>query len=137
MRSILFVLMSLLLCQGLSAAQATSGVSITPAQQHEHDDEGDRVGGDQKVATGNGFSWALDGLERCRAIVGVGGVFTAEDAWEKIGAGASLIQLYTGFIYEGPSVARGINEGLVAILKRSKFRSLNEAIGYRVDRAKR
>ncbi|PYS31925.1 MAG: dihydroorotate dehydrogenase (quinone) [Acidobacteria bacterium] len=70
-------------------------------------------------------------------IVGVGGVFTAEDAWEKIGAGASLIQLYTGFIYEGPSVARGINEGLVAILKRSKFRSLNEAIGYRVDRAKR
>src|SRR3989442_7892649 len=65
-------------------------------------------------------------------IVGVGGVFTAEDAWEKIGAGASLIQLYTGFIYEGPSVARRINEGLAAILKRNDFSSLDEAIGCRV-----
>ena len=49
-------------------------------------------------------------------IIGVGGVFTAEDAWEKICAGASLIQLYTGFIYEGPGVARRINEGLAEIL---------------------
>ncbi len=69
-------------------------------------------------------------------IVGVGGVFTAEDAWKKIGAGASLIQLYTGFIYEGPSVARRINEGLAAILKRNDFSSLDEAIGCRTDRVK-
>jgi dihydroorotate dehydrogenase len=62
-------------------------------------------------------------------IIGVGGVFTAEDAWEKIRAGASLIQLYTGFIYEGPAVARRINQGLFAILKREGFRSLDEAIG--------
>jgi len=62
-------------------------------------------------------------------IIGVGGVFTAEDAWEKICAGASLIQLYTGFIYEGPNVARRINEGLAGILKREGFRSLDEAIG--------
>lgn len=64
-------------------------------------------------------------------IVGVGGVFTAEDAWEKICAGASLIQLYTGFIYEGPGVVRRINEGLAAILKREGFDSLDEAIGCR------
>ena len=64
-------------------------------------------------------------------IIGVGGVFTAEDAWEKISAGASLIQLYTGFIYEGPAVARRINEGLFAILKREGFVSLDEAIGCR------
>ena len=64
-------------------------------------------------------------------IVGVGGVFTAQDAWEKIGAGASLIQLYTGFIYDGPSVARHINEGLAAILKRNDFSSFDEAIGCR------
>jgi dihydroorotate dehydrogenase len=62
-------------------------------------------------------------------ILGVGGVFTAEDAWEKICAGASLIQLYTGFIYEGPGVARRINEGLAAIMKREGFRSLDEAVG--------
>jgi dihydroorotate dehydrogenase len=62
-------------------------------------------------------------------IIGVGGVFTAQDAWEKLCAGASLIQLYTGFIYEGPSVARRINEGLAEILKREGFRSLDEAVG--------
>ena len=64
-------------------------------------------------------------------IIGVGGVFTAEDAWEKICAGASLIQLYTGFIYEGPGVARRINEGLAEILKRQGFASLDDAIGCR------
>ena len=65
-------------------------------------------------------------------IIGVGGVFSAADAWEKICAGASLIQLYTGFIYEGPGVARRINEGLAEILRREGFHSLDEAVGCRV-----
>ena len=64
-------------------------------------------------------------------IIGVGGVFTAEDAWEKISAGASLIQLYTGFIYEGAGVARDINEGLAEIVSRRGFRTLDEAVGCR------
>ena len=66
-------------------------------------------------------------------IIGVGGVFNAEDAWEKICAGASLIQTYTGFIYEGPGTARRINEGLAEILQRENFDSLDEAIGCRVN----
>jgi dihydroorotate dehydrogenase len=66
-------------------------------------------------------------------IIGVGGVFTAEDAWEKICAGASLIQLYTGFIYEGPGVARRINEGLRRILSKEGFVSLDEAVGCRAE----
>ena len=45
-------------------------------------------------------------------IIGVGGIFTAEDAWEMIAAGASLVQVYTGFIYEGPSIVARINDGL-------------------------
>lgn len=65
-------------------------------------------------------------------IVGVGGVFTVRDAWEKIGAGASLIQLYTGFIYEGPAIARRLNKGLVDLLKREGLRSLDEAVGCQV-----
>lgn len=65
-------------------------------------------------------------------IIGVGGVFTAEDAWEKVCAGAGLIQLYTGFIYEGPHVARRINEGLAEILKREGFHSLDDAVGCHV-----
>lgn len=64
-------------------------------------------------------------------IVGVGGVFTAEDAWEKICAGASLIQIYTGFIYEGPSIARRINDDLRQIVSKEGFVSLDEAIGCR------
>ena len=66
-------------------------------------------------------------------LIGVGGIFTAEDAWEKICAGASLIQLYTGFIYEGPSIAREINDGLAKILEKEGFRSLDEAVGSRAD----
>jgi dihydroorotate dehydrogenase len=64
-------------------------------------------------------------------IVGVGGIFNAEDAWEKISAGASLVQLYTGFIYRGPGIAREINHGLQLILKREGFSNLDEAVGCR------
>jgi dihydroorotate dehydrogenase len=67
-------------------------------------------------------------------IVGVGGVFTAEDAWDKICAGASLVQLYTGFIYEGPSIARRINDGLRRILSKEGFVSFDEAVGCKTDR---
>ena len=62
-------------------------------------------------------------------VVGVGGVFTAEDAYRKIRAGASLVQLYTGLVYRGPSIARDINEGLLQLLSRDGFESVEEAIG--------
>ena len=68
-------------------------------------------------------------------IIGVGGIFTADDAWEKISAGASLIQLYTGFIYEGPGVAKRINEGLSEILRREGFDSIDDAVGCRAPRS--
>lgn len=64
-------------------------------------------------------------------IIGVGGIFTAEDAWEKISAGASLVQLYTGFIYRGPGIAHEINQGLERILKREGFSHLDAAVGCR------
>jgi dihydroorotate dehydrogenase len=67
-------------------------------------------------------------------IIGVGGVFTAVDAWEKICAGASLIQLYTGFIYQGPCVARRINEGLLQLMKRDGFEKLEHAVGFNTSR---
>jgi dihydroorotate dehydrogenase len=66
-------------------------------------------------------------------VVGVGGVFNAEDAWEKICAGASLVQLYTGFVYEGFGVARRINEGLAELVRRHGFKTLDEAVGCRAD----
>src|SRR5689334_10581221 len=62
-------------------------------------------------------------------LIGVGGVFTAEDAWQKIAAGASLVQLYTGFIYQGPRIVQQINEGLARILEREGFANLEAAVG--------
>lgn len=62
-------------------------------------------------------------------IIGVGGIFNADDAWELIAAGASLIQVYTGFIYEGPTIARDINDGLRRIISSKGFVSFDEAVG--------
>lgn len=61
-------------------------------------------------------------------IIGVGGIFTAEDAFEKIASGASLLQAYTGFVYGGPSFASSVNEGLAEILKKKGFDRLDDAI---------
>jgi dihydroorotate dehydrogenase len=62
-------------------------------------------------------------------IVGVGGIFNADDAWEKITAGASLIQIYTGLIYEGPLVVRQILEGLVQKLDEIGLDNISQAVG--------
>ncbi len=62
-------------------------------------------------------------------IIGVGGIFTPEDAYEKIKAGASLIQIYTGFIYEGPFIVKKINQGLVKLLEQDGFKNISEAVG--------
>jgi dihydroorotate dehydrogenase len=64
-------------------------------------------------------------------IVGVGGIFNAADAWEKICAGASLVQLYTGLVYEGVGVVSRINDGLAELVRAEGFRTLDEAIGCR------
>lgn len=62
-------------------------------------------------------------------IVGAGGIFNGDDAYEKIRAGASLLQLYTGFIYEGPMICKKINRKLIEYVKRDGFKNLSEAIG--------
>lgn len=62
-------------------------------------------------------------------IVGVGGIFSAEDAWEKICAGASLVQVYTGFVYQGWKIAQDLNDGLERILQREGLKSLDQAVG--------
>jgi len=62
-------------------------------------------------------------------IVGVGGIFTADDAWEMIRAGAALVQVYTGFVYGGPGVVRDINRGLLRRMRQEGITSLREAVG--------
>jgi dihydroorotate dehydrogenase len=62
-------------------------------------------------------------------IIGAGGIFSAIDAYEKIKKGASLVQLITGMIFEGPQLISSINMGLVELLKKDGFSSIKEAIG--------
>jgi dihydroorotate dehydrogenase len=63
-------------------------------------------------------------------IIGVGGVFTADDAWDKITAGASLVQLYTGWTYQGPWTVLRILQGLLNKLEAHGLENIGQAIGY-------
>ena len=63
-------------------------------------------------------------------IVGVGGIFDVDSAWEKIGAGASILQLYSALIFEGPSVAKTINKGLIRKLRKYGYDNLSDAVGF-------
>jgi len=62
-------------------------------------------------------------------IIGVGGIFNAADAYEKIEAGANAVQIYTGWIYEGPAAVRRINRGLLRLLERDGLDHINQAVG--------
>ena len=62
-------------------------------------------------------------------LIGVGGIATADDAWERIRAGASLVQLYSAMVYEGPHIAARIARGLAERLKREGFSNIAEAVG--------
>lgn len=62
-------------------------------------------------------------------IIGVGGIFTAADAWEKITAGASLLQVYTGWIYQGPWMVKHIMAGLLQRLEQHQLNSIADAVG--------
>ena len=62
-------------------------------------------------------------------IVGVGGIFNADDAWEKIVAGASILQVYTGWVYEGPWMVERVLSGLLAKLEEKGLNNISEAIG--------
>lgn len=61
-------------------------------------------------------------------IIGVGGIFNAEDAWQRMLAGAEMVQIYTGFIYHGPGIVREITNGLALRVKELGAKTLQEAI---------
>ncbi len=66
-------------------------------------------------------------------IIGVGGIASAEQAYERIKAGASLIQLYTGLVYQGPGLIRDIKEGLVRLLEEEGHSSIKKVVGSEAD----
>ena len=62
-------------------------------------------------------------------IIGVGGITSAEDAYERIKAGASLIQVYTGLVYKGPGLIRDIKKGLVRLMEEEGHSSIKKVVG--------
>ena len=79
---------------------------------------------------------ALDALRAFRnasggeiPLIGVGGIGNADDAWERIAAGASLVQIYSAMVFEGPAIGRAIADGLAERLKREGFSSISEVVG--------
>jgi dihydroorotate dehydrogenase len=69
-------------------------------------------------------------------IIGVGGISSAADAYAKIRAGASLVQVYTALVYQGPQLISGILEGLAELLKRDGFQHVSEAVGAEIEAGK-
>ncbi len=77
----------------------------------------------------NLIAYVYKKYKRRYVIIGVGGIFCAEDAYKKIKLGASLVALVTGMIFEGPQLISDINLGLVELMKKDGFKNIGEAVG--------
>jgi dihydroorotate dehydrogenase len=104
-------------------------VSRPPLKSRHHDQRGGLSGEPLKPI-------ALKALRDFRSasggempLIGVGGIATADDAWERIRAGASLVQLYTAMVYRGAGIARRIARGLAERVERAGFANIAEAVG--------
>ena len=93
------------------------------------DEAGGVSGKPVQVKSDQVLKWVAERTENKIPLIGVGGVFTAADAYRKIKLGASLVEVYTGWIYEGPLMVKRINQGLVELLKKDGFKHISEAIG--------
>ncbi|MBX7541565.1 quinone-dependent dihydroorotate dehydrogenase [Qipengyuania sphaerica] len=104
-------------------------ISRPPLRSHHKDEAGGLSGAplkDLALQRIRDFSKATGGTI---PLVGVGGIASAEDAWARIRAGASLVQLYSAMVYEGPGLPKRITRGLERLMKRDGFSSIAEAVG--------
>lgn len=113
---------------GIIATNTTTSRAGLSPQPHVQE-EGGLSGAPLKARSTEVIRHIAIQTRRSLPIIGVGGVETATDAYEKILAGASLVQLYTGFIYHGPFAARHIADGLACLLVRDGFKTLAAAVG--------
>ncbi len=121
----------------VAIAAGASGIIATNTTLSRAGVEGHPRAGEQGGLSGAPLErLATSVVRRCAAraagripIVGAGGVMSAEDAYAKIRSGASLVQVYTGLVYEGPAFVRRLNEGLARLLARDGFTRVEEAVG--------
>ena len=115
---------------GLGALIVANTTIDRPALRSSHAGEAGGLSGaplrDMALARLRDFRSATGGS---MPLVGVGGIATAEDAWERIRAGASLVQLYSAMVYRGPGIARDITRGLDRLMRRDGFACIADAVG--------
>lgn len=119
-----------LLASGVSGVIATNTTVGREGLTHSHSQETGGLSGKPLASRSTEMIRSVYRLTGGKLpIIGSGGIFTAQDAYEKIRAGASLVEVYTALIYKGPGLLRELNEGLIGLLKRDGFTHLSGAIG--------
>jgi len=114
---------------GLVATNTTLDRTALPSNHPQRDEVGGLSGAPLR-ARATAVVRRLYQLAKGRLpIIGVGGIFTAAHAYEKIRAGASLVQVYTGFVYEGPTLPRVLTGELRDLVQRDGFTRLADAVG--------
>ena len=118
------------IAQGCAGIVATNTTTSRPAKDKVMDQTGGLSGKPLQARSTEVIHLLYSHTNGALPIVGVGGISDVESAWEKIGAGASLLQLYSALVFEGPGVNRAINKGLNRKLKAHGYQSLAEAVGH-------
>ncbi|MEO3472913.1 quinone-dependent dihydroorotate dehydrogenase [Roseomonas sp. CAU 1739] len=118
------------LTRGVAGLIISNTTIARPALRSAHAKEAGGLSGAPLFAPSTEVLRKVFAIARGRlTLIGVGGIATAEQAYAKIRAGASLVQMYTGFAYAGPVLPRCIADGLAALLKRDGFTSVADAVG--------
>jgi dihydroorotate dehydrogenase len=118
------------LTRGVAGLIVSNTTIARPALRSAHAQEAGGLSGAPLFAPSTEVLRKVHRIARGRLVlIGVGGIATPEQAYAKIRAGASLVQVYTGFAYAGPALPRRLADGLAALLKRDGFTSVADSVG--------
>lgn len=119
-----------LLESGVSGIVATNTTLSRDGLKHRHAKESGGLSGKPLTALSTQTIRRIYGLTKGKVpIIGSGGIFTAQDAYDKIRAGADAVEIYTGMIYRGPGIVKDIHLGLDRLLQQDGFKHISEAVG--------
>ena len=118
------------MASGCAGIVATNTTTTRPVKGGVMDEKGGLSGSPLRERSTEVIGLIYSHTEGKIPIIGVGGISDLDSAWEKIGAGASLLQLYSALVFEGPSVIKQINKGLNRRLKAHGYQNISEAVGH-------
>lgn len=127
-------IVELALVRGLAGIVATNTTTTRPeskdeATQRVYAETGGLSGRPLRARSTEIIRHLYQGTNGKLPVIGVGGIFDAADAWEKITAGASLIQIYTGLVYHGPGLVKDIVRGLLERIETNAVKEIAQAVG--------